>query len=245
MEVAAFHPLPEGSDSSLWPCSSPSRRPLGLGCCGRALPGILLCGARTFLSPGITPGAATIWQASRGHYRRASARSAVRRPSTAASARAQRHDARCAECERLRHRPGSARKRDRIAVARQVIERRAVHARKAFEPIERTRILERFRIKGHGDRRRIAARTAARMLFGVLRVGRGIGAEKEFRIARCRGRHERLPMRLALEYGQAIEMRAQAAREQCVARIEQVLRRNRRRNTRGTRRRRTARPRAS
>ncbi len=38
-------------DSSLWPCSSPSPWPRGLDCCGRALPGILLCGARTFLSP--------------------------------------------------------------------------------------------------------------------------------------------------------------------------------------------------
>src|SRR6476646_8150831 len=37
-------------DSSLWPCSSPSPWPRGLGYCGRGLPGILLCGARTFLS---------------------------------------------------------------------------------------------------------------------------------------------------------------------------------------------------
>ncbi len=45
----------EGSDSSLWPCSSLSLRPRGRGYCGRALPGILLCGARTFLSPGNDP----------------------------------------------------------------------------------------------------------------------------------------------------------------------------------------------
>jgi hypothetical protein len=58
----------KGSDSSLWPCSSPSPRPRGRGYCGRALPGILLCGARTFLSPGIIPGAATIWPASQRDY---------------------------------------------------------------------------------------------------------------------------------------------------------------------------------
>ena len=45
-----FTRVQKGSDSSLWPCSSPSPRPRGPGCCGRALPGILLCGARTFLS---------------------------------------------------------------------------------------------------------------------------------------------------------------------------------------------------
>ena len=41
---------PEG-DSSLWPCSSPSSAARAATYSGRALPGILLCGARTFLSP--------------------------------------------------------------------------------------------------------------------------------------------------------------------------------------------------
>jgi len=40
-----------GGDSSLWPCSSPSSAALAATYCGRALPGILLCGARTFLWP--------------------------------------------------------------------------------------------------------------------------------------------------------------------------------------------------
>ncbi len=53
-----------GSDSSLWPCSSPSPAARAAAYCGRALPGILLCGARTFLSPGIAPEAATVWLAS-------------------------------------------------------------------------------------------------------------------------------------------------------------------------------------
>ena len=56
MEVAAFHPPPRsftcaGSDSSLWPCSSPSRAARAAAYSVRELPGILLCGARTFLSP--------------------------------------------------------------------------------------------------------------------------------------------------------------------------------------------------
>ena len=43
MEVTAFH-VRLAAYSSLWPCSSPHG--------GRPLTGILLCGARTFLSPG-------------------------------------------------------------------------------------------------------------------------------------------------------------------------------------------------
>ena len=48
------------------------------GYCGRALPGIPLCGARTFLSPGSAPEAATIWRASQRHYRRAISRATGR-----------------------------------------------------------------------------------------------------------------------------------------------------------------------
>jgi len=69
MEVAAFHPLPEKEATRLCgpvPRLRPDREVEGY--CGRALPGILLCGARTFLSPGSLPGAATIWPASRIHY---------------------------------------------------------------------------------------------------------------------------------------------------------------------------------
>ena len=43
-------------DSSLWPCSSPSSTARAATYSGRALPGILLCGARTFLSPRFAPG---------------------------------------------------------------------------------------------------------------------------------------------------------------------------------------------
>ena len=49
-------------DSSLWPCSSPSSAARAATYCGRALPGILLCGARTFLPP--VSRAATVWLAS-------------------------------------------------------------------------------------------------------------------------------------------------------------------------------------
>ena len=73
MEVAAFHPLrprfdPYRGDSSLWPCSSLSSTARAAIYGGRALPGILLCGARTFLSPVALARveAATVWLASRG-----------------------------------------------------------------------------------------------------------------------------------------------------------------------------------
>ena len=49
-------------DSSLWPCSSPSSAALTATYSGRALPGIPLCGARTFLPP--VSRAATVWLAS-------------------------------------------------------------------------------------------------------------------------------------------------------------------------------------
>jgi len=49
-------------DSSLWPCSSPSSTALTATYRGRALPGIPLCGARTFLPP--VARAATVWLAS-------------------------------------------------------------------------------------------------------------------------------------------------------------------------------------
>ncbi len=51
-------------DSSLWPCSSPSSSALAATYSGRALPGIPLCGARTFLPP--VARAATVWLASDG-----------------------------------------------------------------------------------------------------------------------------------------------------------------------------------
>ena len=67
MEVAAFHPPPIGGtltrgDSSLWPCSALWSATLAATYSGRALPGILLCGARTFLPP--VARAATVWLAS-------------------------------------------------------------------------------------------------------------------------------------------------------------------------------------
>ena len=83
-----------GGDSSLWPCSSPSSAALTATYSGRALPGILLCGARTFLSPrsACAVRAATVWLASKFEFyavrrrvasapprRRAAARSAPRR----------------------------------------------------------------------------------------------------------------------------------------------------------------------
>ena len=52
MEVAAFHPLPYGKrlvSVALFLAFAPAARPAHIR--GRALPGIPLCGARTFLSP--------------------------------------------------------------------------------------------------------------------------------------------------------------------------------------------------
>ena len=55
-------PASDPDDSSLWPCSSPSSSARAATYSVRALPGILLCGARTFLC--LRNRAATVWPAS-------------------------------------------------------------------------------------------------------------------------------------------------------------------------------------
>ena len=57
---------------------------------------------------------------------------------------------------------------------------------------------------------------------------RGIGAQEIFGIAAGRSSHERLAVRLALEHGQAIVVRSDAAGEERIARPQQMLRRDRR-----------------
>src|ERR687896_63675 len=64
-------------------------------------------------------------------------------------------------------------------------------------------------------------RAAARRLFRAAGVRRAVGAEEELRISRDRRLDQRLAVRLALEHGQAIVVRANAAQEKGVAVQEQ------------------------
>src|SRR6187399_71682 len=103
-----------------------------------------------------------------------------------------------AERVRVRDNPGLARERHIVAVPRQSIEVGAEVTREPFEAIERACRLERLRVKSQCDGRRIATRAAARIFLGVLRMRRGIGAEKKFRAAARRGCEQRFAMPLAL-----------------------------------------------
>src|SRR5690349_1946645 len=138
----------------------------------------------------------------------------------------ERHDRAVAERVFGRYGPCLARERDGVAVARQPVEVRAVKAREPFEAIERAGGLERLRVELERGVRRVATGATARRLLCSPDVRRGIGAEKELRIAARRGFDQRFAVRLALEHGQAIAMRAQTAGEERVARIGEVLRRD-------------------
>src|ERR1044072_517804 len=171
MEVAAFHPLPKKEATRL--CGPVPRLRVGReasAICGRALPGIPLCGARTFLSPGTNSGAATIWRASQRDYSAALSDSPTQR-----CARAEWCHRRCAEFERLRHDGNFALQRDRVIVAREAVKSRAVNARKSLESVERSSVLERFGVERHCDWRRIAAGAPARGFLGTGCVRRRIG----------------------------------------------------------------------
>jgi hypothetical protein len=66
----------------------------------------------------------------------------------------------------------------------------------------------------------------------VLRVRRAVGAEEEARLAAGRRLEQRRAIGLGLEDGQAVEVRADAAFENRVAIVQQVLGRDRRGDTR-------------
>src|SRR5690348_7548233 len=99
----------------------------------------------------------------------------------------------------------------------ETVERRTVQAREAFEPVERVRVFEGFRIKPERHGRRIAPGASARSLLRRLRVGSRVGAEKEFCAARRGGRDECAPVRLAFQHWQAVTMWTQPAGEQRIA----------------------------
>ena len=166
-----------GSDSSLWPCSSLSSAALAATYGVRALPGILLYGARTFLSPrGLRHdgqrrsgwlrttrlhwGTALIGrEAIQRHTRRFARPRLPRRPQLpiirGGSAIRQRIVS-PARSGTIVSAPngysagtvhGVPLERDRVGVARQPVEVRAEAAREAFEPVERVRVLERLGVQ--------------------------------------------------------------------------------------------------
>jgi hypothetical protein len=78
--------------------------------------------------------------------------------------------------------------------------------------------------------RRVDACATTGGFLGVSLVRRGVRAEEKSPMAAGRRLEQRLPIGFSLEHRQAVKMRADAAAEHLVAVVEQVLRRNRRRN---------------
>ncbi len=97
-------------------------------------------------------------------------------------------------------------------------------AGKALQPVERARRVEHGGIAFQREGRVEDAGAAAGGLLGIDRVRRRVGAEEEFGIARRRRGDQRLPVALALEDRQAIEVRPDAPGEQRVAAEVEVVR---------------------
>ena len=97
---------------------------------------------------------------------------------------------------------------------------------KAFELVERARVVKRFGIHGHGGMRGVATGAPCGVLFELRGVWRAVGAEEKLRRTAGRRFHQSLAMRLAFQHRQAVVMRANATRENGVAVVQQVVRRD-------------------
>ena len=105
----------------------------------------------------------------------------------------------------------------------QAVPVRAVEAGERFQPVERAGLLESFGVQFQRGVGGVAAGAAAGSFFGHLRVRRRIGAEEEFRAAGNGRGDQRLAVRLALEDRQAVPVRTDAAQENGVAVVEQMM----------------------
>ena len=126
-----------------------------------------------------------------------------------------------------RARPEPRLQGDALLVGRQPIEARAVQRGEGLQPVERAFLGEDLGIDLHRHRRVEDAGAAAGAFLGVGGVRRGVGAEEELRAARGRGAPQRQAMLLALGDRQAIEVRTDAALEDGIAVVAQVMRRDR------------------
>src|SRR5712692_6999333 len=90
----------------------------------------------------------------------------------------QRHERVTTERDGFRHGPFLPHQRDAAAIARQVVELRAVQRGEALEPVERVRLLERDSVQLEGGVRGVDARAAAGGFLRVARVRRAVGAEE-------------------------------------------------------------------
>ena len=187
MEVAAFHP-PSVTERRLVSvalflafAAVFERRLIR----GRALPGILLCGARTFLYPrsrdsdGLA-GFGLRFYATDSLRARFGADSRSCDPPGHGFSRAQRNERVVTEGIFVGARPRLAHERDRFLVARKAVEVRAEAAREIRRDLSSAPAASNdLGVKRKRDGRRIASGAAARRFLRVPRVRRGIGAEEE------------------------------------------------------------------
>ena len=118
---------------------------------------------------------------------------------------------------------------------RQPVEIGAEMTGKCFQPVEPADRFERFGVQfDRGVSGKHAGASAVIFLGGPL-VRCAVGAEEKPRTAAGGGLEQRLPVTLALEYRQAIEVRPDAAQENRISIVQQMLRRDRRGNA-GSRR---------
>ena len=99
-----------------------------------------------------------------------------------------------------------------------------MQAGEAFQAVERAGALEGLGIELDRRQRGVAAGAGRGVLLQVRRVRRAVGAEEELRAARGGRGHQRAAVFLALEHRQAVVVRAQAAGEDGVAVVEQMVR---------------------
>jgi hypothetical protein len=101
-----------------------------------------------------------------------------------------------------------------------------VEAGEAFQLVERAGGVERLGVQLHRRVAGVAARAAGGVLLQVRRMRRAVGAQEEPRVARRGGFDQRQAVRLALEHRQAVVVRPDAAQEDGVAVVQQVVRRD-------------------
>ena len=95
---------------------------------------------------------------------------------------------------------------------------------KAFQLVQRAGSVKGLGVQLQRTERGVAAGAATGVLFELRRVRRAVGAEEKPRRAAGGRLHQRLAVLFALEHRQAVVMRAQAAAEEGVAVVQQVVR---------------------
>ena len=113
--------------------------------------------------------------------------------------------------------------RDAIRVGRQVVEGRTIQAREGLQPVQSILLIKHFGVALKRMGRIEDAGTTAGGFFAGSGMRGGISAEEEAWISACGRPPQSKAMLLPFDYGQAVEVAAQAAKEHGVAVDLQVM----------------------